>query len=61
MSTHQIVTIQVGQCGNQVGYELYGNLMREILSKDASPQFKQIATETFFRQDAKGKKKLKQG
>jgi len=48
------ITLQVGQCGNQVGQTLYEFLMGEILN--ASPASQAVTGETFFNYNPKTEK-----
>ena len=41
-----VVTIQVGQCGNQMGYSFYEQMMAEYQS--SSPLIQERVIETFF-------------
>ncbi len=44
-----VVTIQVGQCGNQIGYAFYEQLIQEIETSSELIQEKVI--ETYFQRD----------
>lgn len=45
-----VVTIQLGQCGNQVGAELFKNLASAAACEDDYSPAGPVACETFFRQ-----------
>ena len=44
-----VVTIQVGQCGNQMGYSFYQEMMAEY--QTSSPLIQERVIETFFQRD----------
>ena len=46
-----VCTIQLGQCGNQLGQQLFSTLTDEI--RDAPEHVQNEVVETFFRADAK--------
>ena len=45
-----VVTLQIGQCGNQLGHDLYNVLAQNVLDGSSN-----IASDMFFRQDSHGK------
>ena len=52
-----LVTVQLGQCGNQVGGALFEMLCREIETETSSVKdFSEYALDAFFRYDHQGKR-----
>jgi tubulin delta len=49
-----MLSLQIGQCGNQVGYELYSFISRELQDKNTSPAFKQCVLDNLFRSSNNG-------
>ncbi len=41
-----VLTIQVGQCGNQIGYAFFEQMMKDF--KDCSPLLQERIIETYF-------------
>ncbi len=55
-----IISLQVGQCGNQVGAQLFKTVYDDCynsnsLTSQNESDFRQEAMETFFHTDSKGK------
>ena len=49
-SKFQMITLQVGQCGNQVGTSLYDTIASEIVETKDSEEEVLMARRTFFRE-----------
>ena len=53
-STMSVVTMQLGQCGNQIGTQLFSTLHRDATDPATSPTYRQVALERFFHQHEAG-------
>jgi len=51
-----VVTVQLGQCGNQVGTQLFNKLFQDSTSPSSPSYYKQVALERFFHEFSKPKK-----
>lgn len=43
-----VVTVQLGQCGNQIGTELFSTLYADTTNPTSPPTYRQVALERFF-------------
>lgn len=49
-----VVTVQLGQCGNQIGTQLFSTLHRDATSPATPPTYRQVALDRFFYREDQG-------
>ena len=54
----EIITIQVGQCGNQIGYGFWDLLLKEHAEANKTPVFNEALSSFFKNLDSKNGKML---
>lgn len=55
-----VITVQLGQCGNQIGTQLFSTLYKDANNPAASPTYRQVALDRFFyREDGSRSRDLK--